>query len=459
VTKRKFIYLLLLGLLTVAGCVPSSTGSDEALSERYIEPFAQILEERGVQVEAAQNTRLKNVFDEIFEQDTSDVWTVTANGEEIRLYVFDDIPSTQQAAEAISPDAQTFTGPNNVIMIDYVVDTPPRYWQHDNYIIFYSGNVQATLAMLDATFGERIAQAPGRKLNLALLHDAQAYADDYGIDVEEAIQRLNMQEAIGELGARLGSEERDTFAGLWVEHEPLYRVVIAFTRDGEATLAPYVTGSSLADIVEVRTAAVTYEELQAIQSETNQLLEPLSMSFSSGINIQENLVELYVTDLAAFDAGIQAHDIQLPEHLNIVTIYEPLGNDLPFEVIPDDSIYFPQLKTRSTSFMEALLIGRLEVENGCLLAYQEGSDQPITIVWQTDYFLHNNEGSIEMLDREGKVVGAVGEMIYLGGGEVGNINSDQLQAPIPERCSSSPLWLMGEFLPEEYIPNVTGESE
>ena len=84
-TKRKFIYLLLLGLLMVAGCVPSSTGSDEALSERYIEPLAQILEERGVQVEAAQNTRLKNVFDEIFEQDTSDVWTVTANGEEIRV--------------------------------------------------------------------------------------------------------------------------------------------------------------------------------------------------------------------------------------------------------------------------------------------------------------------------------------------------------------------------------------
>jgi hypothetical protein len=109
--------------------------------------------------------------------------------------------------------------------------------------------------------------------------------------------------------------------------------------------------------------------------------------------------------------------------------------------------------------MEALLIGRLEVENGCLLAYQEGSDQPITIVWQTDYFLHNNEGSIEMLDREGKVVAWVGEMIYLGGGEVGNINSDQLQAPIPEHCSSSPLWLMGEFLPEEYIPNVTGESD
>ena len=289
--------------------------------------------------------------------------------------------------------------------------------------------------------------------------DVQHYANDFGVDVEEAAYRLSLQEPIGKLNACLEGEEKDTFAGLWIEHEPSYQVFVAFTRDGEDTLAPYITGLALENIVKVRSAAVTYEELRAVQAETEQLLKPLNTPFSSGINIQENLVELYITDFDTFDAGIQDHDIELPKHLSVVTIYEPLGDDLPFEVNPDDSIYFPQLKTRSTSFMEALLIGRLEVENGCLLAFQEGSDQPITIVWQTDYFLHNNEGSIEMLDREGKVVARVGETIYLGGGEVGGIEDDQLQAPMPEHCSSSPLWLMGEFLPEEYIPNVTGESE
>ena len=457
--KRRLIHVLFLGLLAVAGCVPSPAGSDDALGERDIEPLAQILEERGLQITAAHDTRTRNVFDEIFERDTSDVWRVTVDGEEIRVYIFDAIPDTQQAAEAISPDAQTFTGPNTVIEIDFALDTPPRYWQHENYIIYYSGNVWATLDLLDSAFGERIGEAAGGELDPALLKDAQTYADDYGIDLEEVMIRLNTQEAIGALNARLVSEERETFAGLWLEHQPSYRLVVAFTRDGEATLAPYIQGSSLEDIVEVRTADVTHEELRAIQSETSRLLEPLSMPVASGINIQENLVELYVTDLAAFDAGIQAHNIQLPQHLNIVTIYEPLGDDLPFEVVPDDSIYFPQLKSRSTSFMEALLIGRLVVENGCLQAFQEESNQSYTIVWQTDYFLHNNDGSIEMLDRDGKVVAWVGEMIYLGGGHVGSIKSDQLQAPIPERCSGLPLWLMGEFVPDEYIPNITGESQ
>jgi len=289
--------------------------------------------------------------------------------------------------------------------------------------------------------------------------DVQYYADDFGVDVQEAAHRLSLQEPIGRLNACLNSEEKDTFAGLWIEHEPSYQLFVAFTRDGEDTLAPYITGSVLEGIVKVRSAAVIFEELLTIQAETDQILRPLDMLFSSGISIQENLVELYVTDLDTFDAGIQEHDIRLPEHVNVITIYEPLGEDLPFEVNPDDSIYFPQLKTRSTSFMEALLIGRLAVENGCLLAYQEGSDQPITIVWQTDYFLNNYDDSIEMLDREGKVVAHVGEMIYLGGGHVGSIDSDQLQVPIPDNCSGSPLWLMGEFLPEEYIPNVAGESE
>jgi hypothetical protein len=289
--------------------------------------------------------------------------------------------------------------------------------------------------------------------------DAQYYADDLGLDIEEAAYRLSLQEEIGKLNACLVGQEKDTFAGLWIEHEPSFQVFVAFTGDGEDTLAPYVAGSALEDIVRVRSAALTYDELRALQAETDRLLRPLNMSISSGISIQENLVELFITDLDAFDAGIQDHGIELPEHVSVVSVYEPLGNDLPFEVNPDESIYFPQLKSRSASFMEALLIARLEVRDGCLLAFQEGSEEPITIVWQSDYFLNNNEGSIEIFDRAGNVVARVGDTIYLGGGEIRDIEDDQLQAPMPEHCSSSPLWLMGEFLPEEYIPNVAGQSE
>ena len=293
----------------------------------------------------------------------------------------------------------------------------------------------------------------------AMLRDAQAFADELGIDVAEALFRLSLQDTIGRLNARLQSEQSDTFAGLWIEHEPTFRLITAFTRDGEATLAPYIVGTDLVEIVEVRTVALTYRELQALQANINGLLGPTDTSFSSGVNIQENLVEVYVTDLGAFAAGIEAQDIQLPENVRVVEIYEPLGDELPFDVNPDDSIYFPQLKSRSTSFMEALLIATLVVEDGCLRAHQDESNESYTIVWQTDYFLNNNDGLIEMLDREGNVVARVGETIYLGGGEVRQVDAEQLRAPVPERCAGPKFWLMGEFLPAEYIPNVTGASE
>lgn len=70
----------------------------------------------------------------------------------------------------------------------------------------------------------------------ALSRDAQNYAEDYGVSVEEARQRLDLQAEAGGLGASLTADEKATFGGLWIEHTPKYSVKIAFTEDGDATL-------------------------------------------------------------------------------------------------------------------------------------------------------------------------------------------------------------------------------
>ena len=75
-------------------------------------------------------------------------------------------------------------------------------------------------------------------LDDALAQDAQAYAADYGLDLEEAVRRLALQESIGALNAELAEKERATFAGLWIEHEPEYRVFVCFTQDGASTIQP-----------------------------------------------------------------------------------------------------------------------------------------------------------------------------------------------------------------------------
>ncbi len=83
-----------------------------------------------------------------------------------------------------------------------------------------------------------------------------------------SVRRLQLQESVGKLGAELEANERDTFAGLWIEHEPEYRVVAAFTRDGEETIRPYVEGGLLED----SEASATLAELQEAQERAGDLV-------------------------------------------------------------------------------------------------------------------------------------------------------------------------------------------
>lgn len=86
------------------------------------------------------------------------------------------------------------------------------------------------------------------------------YARSYCVPVEEAERRMAIQlrDAVGPktepgerpapaalgpgaLAALLQEKEAATFGGLWIEHQPRYRVAVAFTRDAKATLVKYTT--------------------------------------------------------------------------------------------------------------------------------------------------------------------------------------------------------------------------
>lgn len=284
----------------------------------------------------------------------------------------------------------------------------------------------------------------------ALQRDAETMAAEQNISVDEAIHRLKLQVPIDALGAELEQQEADTFAGLWVQHEPEYRVVVAFTHNGEETLQRYVENTPLADLIDVRTAGATLAELKAGQQETHRLLADVELSAASGINLQENRVEIYVTDRSLFDATLQETNVQLPRDVEIITIYEPLGDDVPFVVSPDPTIHFPQLRTRSATFMAALLEGKLIEKDDCLRVRAGDSNDSYLIIWQPDYFLNNDEGIVEILDRNGEAVAWVEEVIGLGGGEV-SLTEDlkqQLREPLPKQCEG-PYWLMGEIVANE----------
>jgi hypothetical protein len=161
----------------------------------------------------------------------------------------------------------------------------------------------------------------------ALLIDAKVYASMNNVSIDEALRRLKLQDKIGELNDQLAENEKGTFAGLWIEHQPDYRVIVRLTKIAESVILPYIEDSSLANIVELSPADVSLEELEESQSQVAQISKELGFPFNSSINVKENFVELYVTDPPHLEASLQAAQIQLPANVQVVKVSE-----LPKEV-------------------------------------------------------------------------------------------------------------------------------
>ncbi len=153
-----------------------------------------------------------------------------------------------------------------------------------------------------------------------LLHDAERYAADVGVDLEEAIIRLQLQDGIGDLNGQLAMQEWETFGGLWIEHQPAFRVLVRFTRDGEKTMSSYVADTPLADLVEVRPAEATLAELEGVQFQAVSGLHELGIAVESQINVFQNRVEVFVADRGALDRTLLKAKVKLPSKVRLVTV-------------------------------------------------------------------------------------------------------------------------------------------
>ena len=161
---------------------------------------------------------------------------------------------------------------------------------------------------------------PLEGLSPAELMDAQSYAQDFDVELGEAVVRLSGQGVIGRLGSEIQTFESDTYSGHWIQHEPQYRMVVAFTRDGGSTICPYIDGHPLFDIVEVRHAVATMVELERTQMEAMNVVGEVGIQAESGINVSGNLVELYVMDSRQLDSALERAGLALPDHVRVIEV-------------------------------------------------------------------------------------------------------------------------------------------
>jgi hypothetical protein len=157
------------------------------------------------------------------------------------------------------------------------------------------------------------------KENPALIA-ADIYANHYGVSREEALHWFDIADAFRCMESILEGNEPETFAGLWIQHEPVYCIAIAFTRDGEETMKKYVA-ENLTRYVQVRTVKYSFQELENAQLQVMSALNRLGILFDGAIYVQYNYVEFNVTNRTEIDNAIEEGRLILPEcvRINVVT--------------------------------------------------------------------------------------------------------------------------------------------
>jgi hypothetical protein len=155
------------------------------------------------------------------------------------------------------------------------------------------------------------------------LGDAETYAKNIGVSLDEALRRFHLQEVAGELDAKLSMNEPKTFAGLWVEHSPKFRIIVQFTQDADQKIKPYVT-EELVGILNVQTAKVSLTELQDAQKELISSLGDLKIPMETEINIFDNKIKLFIAeaDRIHFDDVSQSGILKLTDYTDVVIVPE-----------------------------------------------------------------------------------------------------------------------------------------
>lgn len=165
-----------------------------------------------------------------------------------------------------------------------------------------------------------VAQTPGPS-HQALLEDATSYARDTGISLDEAVRRLRLQSEVGLLDEILSAQEA-SYAGLWIEHEPQYRLVVRFQDpSAEGRLRARIAGTPLAGmVVETRPAAASLAKLEERRAAALKRVRHLGFAVDTDINIKENRIEIYSNRPQELRKALAASRAVLPERVEVIAV-------------------------------------------------------------------------------------------------------------------------------------------
>lgn len=273
------------------------------------------------------------------------------------------------------------------------------------------------------------------------------YARDYGVPLEEAFRRLALQDDIGRLGASLETAEASTFAGLWIEHTPRFRVIARFTRGGAKTLSRYVVATPLASLIEARTATYT---LARLREDIAAIAANLSYApFTAGINVQENRIDVQVDSREELEAFTRSRGFQLPPTAYLVVMGPSGPIDCEGDPGAQHGVFFPRHCTRPWQPVPAGAIeGLLVLREGCVWIEPAHGREIYLALWPPGWVAAKAAAMLEIRDAAGARMGAIGERIAAGGGERSDEHdiAQLIRRDPPPACRGHRAWLVTGLL-------------
>ena len=274
------------------------------------------------------------------------------------------------------------------------------------------------------------------------------YASAYGVSDEEAQRRMRLQHEvaakIGPIRRRLEAEQAGNYADIWIEHVPEWRVVVAFVRDPEATLARYTADP----LFVARRVRYSLAELQRGADDAFAQLRRLGIPAEGGIYVSDNEVRISVgRDRSEADALVRSGRVRVAPFVRI------LGADAldPPEPVSADAQRFvrilPLARHRTGSETAELNVGTIVLRDGCFRLDRAGGDDPLVQFGAETGVRLDGEGVLTLYQRgagghEGDPA-RVGERMVLGGGAGREIADPDLLAPIHGACGAGRVVTVG----------------
>lgn len=264
------------------------------------------------------------------------------------------------------------------------------------------------------------------------------YARAYCVPIEEAERRMAIQlrdaigpkrepgpppapppDSIGAVAQAVSEKEAATFAGLWIEHRPRYRVVVAFTRNAAKTLAKYTRDPLFQPLDR---PGPTLAELTETQERLTKIFTERGYRWASAGRMEQHgkVVFELAQEAAPIRAAAARGEFALPSW---VELKEPRPFPMPAPPPPragDDRVRaFPQLKHRTDMYMSTLVgvpptPATLELRNGCLVL-TTAADSRVAL-WGAEIALDlSDPAQVSIVNRLSGVRIRVGERVSLRG--------------------------------------------